>query len=91
MKKSHSYADPIVWKEKVKKFDCLFDVQWRCFDKFQGDTSDFKQIRATCDCPREREIPDIEWDAYCYAKVGRRIMLESVDKKTTERLLSREK
>jgi len=78
--------------KKSKKFDRLFDVcTCRCFDKFQGDTSDFKRIRMSCDCPRDRKIPEIEWESYCHAKLGRRVMLGPKDRETSERLLSREK
>jgi len=87
LQKAYGQTDMAKWHSEVKMLNDLFDISTcRCFDKAE-DKSDFAKIRQSCDCPRERKIPELEWDSYCNIKLGKIVALGGIDKVTTQRNL----
>lgn len=78
-KQSQSFED------KVKSFCTLFDVcTCRCFEVGVRD-------RGNCNCPLSQKIPALEWEFWVDQKTCRKMIIGSLDKVETSKLLKKQK
>lgn len=73
------------FQEKYGEFSCLFDVSCcKCFDKGAREKS-------SCKCPQKQKIPKNEWEFWVDQHTERKMIIGSVNKVESSKVLSREK
>lgn len=73
------------FQSKVNLFDTLFDVcSCRCFDAGVRE-------RSSCSCPLPLKVPQIEWQFWVDQKTCKKMVIGSVDKIETAKVMNRVK